>query len=68
MSTLTTIQIGKETRQLLQEFARKDMTYDELLRELVAIAKDCTKKESLSGIGLSTLTRHDPESQMEGIR
>jgi hypothetical protein len=52
----TTIAIQKETRQLLQRHARKNQTYDEYLRELVAKCEKCEKESQLSdsGNGLPT--------------
>jgi hypothetical protein len=76
MSTKTTIILEKETRQLLQKVGRKEQTYDMLIRELVARAKECEKcgeviKEDLSGSGLVPAARqiiksHD-ESSSEGV-
>lgn len=36
--SLTTIQIKKETREVLKKYGRKDETYDEIIRKLVEIA------------------------------
>jgi hypothetical protein len=43
----TTIVLETETRQLLQKVGRKEQTYDMLIRELVARAKECDKKGGL---------------------
>lgn len=43
----TTILLEAETRQLLQKVGRKEQTYDMLIRELVAIAKEREKKGGL---------------------
>jgi hypothetical protein len=43
----TTIVLETETRQLLQKVGRKEQTYDDLIRELVARAKECEKKGGL---------------------
>jgi predicted Zn-ribbon and HTH transcriptional regulator len=40
---ITTIQIGKETRQLLRKVGRKEQTYDDLLRELVVRPNTCER-------------------------
>ena len=39
MSTLTTIQIQKETREELREFGKKGETYEEVIKKLMEIAK-----------------------------
>ena len=39
MSSLTTIQIQKETREELREFGKKGETYEEVIRKLMEIAK-----------------------------
>ena len=39
MSTVTTIQINKETREELREFGRKGETYDQLIHRLMEIAR-----------------------------
>ena len=39
MSTLTTIQIQKETREELREFGKKGETYEEVIKKLIEIAK-----------------------------
>ena len=54
---ITTIQIGKETRQILRKVGRKEQTYDDLLRELVVRPNICEKcgeaiKENPSGYGI----------------
>jgi predicted Zn-ribbon and HTH transcriptional regulator len=63
MSTrLASIAIKRETRQLLQEHAKKSQTYDDFLRELVVRPTTCPhcgreveeKAMSESGHGLAT--------------
>ena len=39
MSTLTTIQIQKDTREELREFGKKGETYEEVIKRLMEIAK-----------------------------
>ena len=39
MSTLTTIQIQKETREELREFGKKGETYEDVIKKLMEIAK-----------------------------
>jgi len=39
LSTLTTIQIQKDTREELREFGKKGETYEEVIRKLMEIAK-----------------------------
>jgi len=39
LSTLTTIQIQKETREELREFGKKGETYEEVIKKLMEIAK-----------------------------
>ncbi len=39
MSTLTTIQIQKETREELREFGKKGETYEQVIKKLMEIAK-----------------------------
>jgi predicted CopG family antitoxin len=39
LSTLTTIQIQKETREELREFGKKGETYEEVIKKLMDIAK-----------------------------
>ena len=39
MSSVTTIQIHKETRDLLRNYGRKSETYDELINRLITTAK-----------------------------
>jgi len=39
LSTLTTIQIQKETREELREFGKKGETYEEVIKKLIEIAK-----------------------------
>ena len=39
MSTVTTIQINKETREELREFGRKGEAYDQLIHRLIEIAR-----------------------------
>ncbi len=39
MSTLTTIQIQKETREELREFGKKGETYEEVIKKLMEIAR-----------------------------
>ncbi len=39
MSTLTTIQIHKETREELREFGKKGETYEEVIKKLMEIVK-----------------------------
>ena len=39
MSSLTTIQIQKETREELREFGKKGETYEEVIKKLMEIAK-----------------------------
>ncbi|MDK2371895.1 MAG: hypothetical protein QI197_00695 [Candidatus Korarchaeota archaeon] len=36
---LTTIQISKETREMLKSLGRKGETYDEIIRRLIELAK-----------------------------
>lgn len=36
---LTTIQIGKETREGLKRFGRKDATYDQIIKNLMKAAE-----------------------------
>ena len=36
---VTTIQIGKATREELKRYGRKDETYDDVLKKLMKIAK-----------------------------
>ncbi len=39
MSQVTTIQIQKDTREMLREFGHKGETYDQLIRRLMEAAK-----------------------------
>ena len=39
LSTLTTIQIQKETREELREFGKKGETYEQVIKKLMEIAK-----------------------------
>ena len=39
MSTLTTIQIQKDTREELREFGKKGETYEDVIKKLIEIAK-----------------------------
>ena len=39
MSTLTTIQVQKETREELREFGKKGETYEDVIKKLMEIAK-----------------------------
>jgi predicted CopG family antitoxin len=39
LSTLTTIQLQKETREELREFGKKGETYEEVIKRLMEIAK-----------------------------
>jgi uroporphyrinogen-III synthase len=39
MADLTTIQIGKETREELKQFGVKDETYDEILQKMMEMAR-----------------------------
>lgn len=39
MADLTTIQVGKETREELKQFGVKDETYDEILRKMMEMAR-----------------------------
>jgi len=41
---LTTIQISKETREMLKELGRKGETYDDIIRRLIELAKDVEKR------------------------
>ena len=36
---LTTIQISKETREMLKELGKKGETYDDIIRRLIELAK-----------------------------
>ena len=38
--SVTTIQISKETREMLKEFGRMGETYDDVIRRLIRIAKE----------------------------
>jgi predicted CopG family antitoxin len=39
LSTLTTIQIQKETREELREFGKKGETYEDVIKKLMEIAR-----------------------------
>jgi len=39
VSTLTTIQVQKETREELREFGKKGETYEDVIKKLMEIAK-----------------------------
>jgi hypothetical protein len=39
MNGMTTIQIGKDTRQELKQFGFKDQTYDEILQKMMEMAR-----------------------------
>ena len=41
---LTTIQISKETREMLKELGKKGETYDDIIRRLIELAKDVEKR------------------------
>ncbi len=36
---MTTIQISKETREMLKQLGRKGETYDDIIRKLIELAK-----------------------------
>ena len=40
---ITTIQISKEVREQLREFGKMGETYDDVIKKLIKIAKDCGK-------------------------
>lgn len=41
---VTTIQLSIETRNQLKELGKKGETYDEIIKKLLALVKDCEKK------------------------
>lgn len=41
---ITTIQLSKETRERLKEFGKMGETYDDVIKRLIKIAKECEKK------------------------
>ena len=43
---VTTIQITKETREMLKSLGRKGETYDEIIRRLIALAEKAEKEGS----------------------
>jgi len=42
----TTIQVSKETREMLMEMGKKGETYDIIIKRLIETAKKCTRGES----------------------
>ena len=44
MENITTIQISKQTREMLAEMGKKGDTYDDIIRKLIEKAKECEKK------------------------
>jgi hypothetical protein len=73
---ITTIQLEKETRQLLLKVGRKEQTYDALIRELVVKPDTCKRcgdiiKENLSGSEFENLAprqgfRYDERNKSTG--
>jgi len=41
---ITTIQLSKETKEQLKEFGKMGETYDDVIKRLIKIAKECDKK------------------------
>lgn len=69
--TKSTILVETETRQLLQDIGRKSQTYDDLIRELIAIREKCKKGMSGSGLGLATsvpTTRQQEVSESKELK
>ncbi len=50
MSSVTTIQIEKDTRDLLKNYGRKSETYDELIKRLLRTAKKAAFFQKLDEI------------------
>ena len=43
---LTTIQLSTETRDQLKELGKKGETYDEIIKKLLRLVRECDKNES----------------------
>lgn len=41
---MTTIQLSIETRDQLKELGKKGETYDEIIKKLIELSKECEKK------------------------
>ena len=41
---MTTIQLSTETRDQLKELGKKGETYDEIIKKLLELVKECEKK------------------------
>ena len=41
---ITTIQLSRETRDQLKELGKKGETYDEIIKKLLELVKECEKK------------------------
>ncbi len=41
---MTTIQISKETREMLKELGKKGETYDDIIRKLIEIARSLEER------------------------
>lgn len=41
---ITTIQLSRETRDMLKELGKKGETYDEIIKKLLELVKECEKK------------------------
>jgi hypothetical protein len=50
MSSITTIQIEKDTRDMLKDFGHKGETYDELIKRLLMTAKRAAFFQELDDI------------------
>lgn len=42
--SVTTIQLSRETRELLKKFGKMGETYDDVIRKLIKNAKECEEK------------------------